>query len=217
MTYAEKLYAEYWTLYRKVKANAISFEDRLAEIDRITREYALAHDVAYEQTSKEAINYKDSEILARFADLAMNEILTWSHADKMSIVDYPIMSDSQEEERRKRYCLVPDVIFGDRRGNGSRTYSYSDEEGNVANGKARITLPRCEDYDKAEVKMIVRDALVNAGLTERQKEVIYLSFYKRLTQAEIAETLGVNKSNINVYLKAALKKLRTYLEKLGVE
>lgn len=216
ITFVEKLILDYERISEKVRRGELPLADRIKAIDKAVTEYAVAHAEAYERSDKTFINYKDEYILDRFADLVIHEDLKWSHPDKMTIVEYPFTSESQEEERKSRYCLVPDVIFGDRRFNGRRTTSHTDEDGNVTSSKSQITLPSDEAYSRAETKIIVREALANAGLTEREKEVIYLVFYLRLTQEEAGDVLGVSQPAIRKFIRVSLLKLRKYLEKNGV-
>lgn len=213
MTPSEALYEQYRSLAVRITTDNLSIPDRIKIIDHITIEYALKHAEVYEQSDQAHINYKDDILLGKLGDLILREYLKWSHPDKMSIVEYPFTSESQEEERRKRYCLVPDVIFGDRRANGKRTTSHTDEDGNVTSSKGYITIAENEEYSRADIRMIVRDALANADLTQRQKEAIYLVFYKRMTQEEAGEFLGIRKHTINEHLEIALGKLRKYLTK----
>lgn len=215
ITFVEKLILDYEHIEEKVKRGELPLADRIKAIDKAVTEYAVAHAEAYERSDKTFINYKDEYILDRFADLVIREDLKWSHPDKMSIVEYPFTSESQEEERKSRYCLVPDVIFGDRRFNGRRTTSHTDEDGNVTSSKSQITLPTDETYNRAETKLIVRDALANAGLTQKQKEVIYLTFYKRMTQDEIADVLGISRQACGRLIKRGLSELRNYLTEKG--
>lgn len=157
------------------------------------------------------------EDLLILSDMILDEELRWSHPDKMTLIEYPFTSESQEDERKGRYCLVPDVIFGDRRANGKQTSSHTDDDGNVTSSKGHITLAENEEYSRAEIRMIVRDALANANLTQRQKEAIYLVFYKRMTQEEAADVLNVSQPAIRKFIRLALDKLRKYLEELGLQ
>lgn len=156
-----------------------------------------------------------NEDLETLSAMILDEELRWSHPDKMTLIDYPFTSDSQEEERKGRYYLVPDVIFGDRRSNGKRTSSHTDEDGNVTSSKSQITLPTDEAYDKSDVKMIVRDALSNAGLTHKQKVAVYLVFYKRMTQEDVADVLCISRQASGRLIKRGLSDLRKYLTRKG--
>ena len=215
ITFVEKAILDYERILQQVKDGKLPIGERVKVIDKAVSDYALAHAEAYEQSDKSFINFKDDYILDKFADLIIYEDLKWSHPDKMTLIDYPFTSDSQEEERKNRYCLVPDVIFGDRRANGKRTSSHTDEDGNVTSSKSQITLPYDESYDKSDVKMIVRDALANAGLTHKQKVAIYLVFYKRMTQEDVADILGISRQASGRLIKRGLSDLRKYLTKKG--
>jgi RNA polymerase sigma factor (sigma-70 family) len=50
-----------------------------------------------------------------------------------------------------------------------------------------------------------------AQLPEREKLVMTLYYYEELTQAEIAEVLGVSRSTVSVLLSRAIRRLRTHL------
>ena len=56
--------------------------------------------------------------------------------------------------------------------------------------------------------------LVNAitNLDERQREVIYLRFYKDMTQSKVAKTLGVSQMQVSRLEKMALLELKKYME-----
>lgn len=215
MTYNEKLTIEYDRILGQVKNGKLPIKERVTVIEKVVSEYALVHAEAYDRSNKSIINFKDGHILDKFADLIIYEDLKWSHPDKMTLIDYPFTSESQEEERRNRYCLVPDVIFGDRRSNGKRTSSHTDEDGNVTSSKSQITLPYDESYNKADVKIIVRDALSNAGLTHKQKVAIYLVFYKRMTQEDVADVLCISRQASGRLIKRGLSDLRKYLTRIG--
>src|SRR5690606_36411088 len=66
------------------------------------------------------IPFLDANMIDKFADLVLYEELKWSHPDKMTIVDYPIMSDTQAQARRDKYSLKSELKFGDLRYKGKR-------------------------------------------------------------------------------------------------
>lgn len=50
-------------------------------------------------------------------------------------------------------------------------------------------------------------------LTEKQKIVIYLRYYEDMKQREIAEYLGISRSNVQSHINSALKKMRKIMNK----
>ncbi|MEH7521702.1 hypothetical protein V7149_00245 [Bacillus sp. JJ1503] len=77
-------------LWSQTKAGNLPREERFAAIEALTVEYVSA-------TGKRP----DPAQLDRLATLCLYEELTDPHPDKMARDEYPIMSDSQEEERHK--------------------------------------------------------------------------------------------------------------------
>jgi RNA polymerase sigma-70 factor (ECF subfamily) len=63
-----------------------------------------------------------------------------------------------------------------------------------------------ESGEAAERRAVVRSALT--GLDPRERELIALKFHAGLSNAEIAEVLGVSESNAGTRLHRAVKKLR---------
>ena len=59
--------------------------------------------------------------------------------------------------------------------------------------------------DAAPERLVVQQAL--QALPERDRKVVYLSFYAGLTQAEIAEEVGVSQVHVSRILRAGLAKL----------
>ncbi len=53
------------------------------------------------------------------------------------------------------------------------------------------------------------------ALDQRHKEIVHMRFYEGLTQAEIAERIGVSQMQVSRLLRAALKLLRADLDKPG--
>lgn len=101
--YNEKLYEDYTKIKRKVERGMLPLVARNPAIDHATTDYVVAlaeHYHADKDAGKNPpIPLKNAAMLDRFSDLVMYEELKWSHPDKMSIVEYPVMSDTQEEER----------------------------------------------------------------------------------------------------------------------
>lgn len=210
--YNAKLYEDYTKIKRKVERGMLPLVARNPAIDRATTDYAIAHADHY-HADKDAgknppVPLKNAALLDRFSDLVMYEELKWSHPDKMSIVEYPVMSETQKEVRNEKQTLCDDILYGDRRYTGRRKTHFTDEDGALQVRNTRMAIP--SDVGKY---IDLYDALENAGLTDRQRQAIDLVFFENLTQEEAAAEMGVNKSNVNAYLSAAYRKLREYLTK----
>ncbi|MDX1522113.1 MAG: sigma-70 family RNA polymerase sigma factor [Anaerolineae bacterium] len=65
-------------------------------------------------------------------------------------------------------------------------------------------LVRQEEYSRLR-EMIAR-------LSDRDQEILYLRFYGRLTNREIARIMELKEKTVSVIILRALRKLRTYLE-----
>lgn len=215
--YNAKLYEDYTKIKRKVERGMLPLVARNPAIDRATTDYAIAHADHY-HADKDAgknppVPLKNAALLDRFSDLVMWEELKWSHPDKMSIVEYPVMSDTQAVTRAEKQSLCEDLSFGDRRFAGRRTKYFTDDNGSPQVRKSRLADPHDAEKDRVEDFMDLYDALANAGLTDRQRQAIDLVYFENLTQEEAAEEMGVSQPNINAYINAALRKLREYLTK----
>lgn len=210
--YNKKLYEDYKIIKDKVERGMLPLVARNPAIGRATTDYAVAlaeHYHADKDAGKNPpVPLKNAALLDRFADLVMWEELKWSHPDKMSIVEYPVMSDTQKEVRNEKQTLRDDILYGDRRYTGRRKTHFTDEDGALQVRNTRMAIP--SDVGKY---VDLYDALANAGLTDRQRQAIDLVFFENLTQEEAAAEMGVNKSNVNAYLSAAYRKLREYLTK----
>ena len=75
-------------LFALAKLGNSTAEQRIERVSELTEAY-------YEHVGKHA----DSNVLERLASLILYEELTDPHPDKMTREEYPIMSDSQREER----------------------------------------------------------------------------------------------------------------------
>ena len=136
-TFTEKLQAEYERIEALTKSGKLPIDERIKEIDVAVSDYALAHAEAYRQAQAKAgangqspnivpINFKDAYMLEQFANLVLHEDLSWSHPDKMAIVDYPIMSDDQRKVRLKTETSEKwaESIGTDRRDHAPKTRDY---------------------------------------------------------------------------------------------
>lgn len=208
--YNAKLYEEYTEIKRKVERGMLPLVARNPAIDRATTNYAVAlaeHYHADKDAGKNPpVPLKNAALLDRFSDLVMYEELKWSHPDKMSIVEYPVMSETQKEVRNEKQTLCDDILYGDRRYTGRRKTHFTDEDGALQVRNTRMAIP--SDVGKY---IDLYDALANAGLTDRQRQVIDLVYFDNLTQEEAASVLGITQQAVAKHESAALTKLREYL------
>ncbi len=208
--YNAKLYEDYTKIKRKVERGMLPLVARNPAIDRATTDYAVAlaeHYHADKDAGKNPpIPLKNAPMLDRFSDLVMYEELKWSHPDKMSIVEYPVMSETQKEVRNEKQTLRDDILYGDRRYAGRRKTHFTDEDGALQVRNTRMAIP--SDVGKY---IDLYDALENAGLTDRQRQVIDLVYFDNLTQEEAASVLGITQQAVAKHESAALTKLREYL------
>ncbi|WP_303984523.1 hypothetical protein [Niallia circulans] len=86
----EELYEDITDIYERTKAGELVRSRRIVEIDKLTEDY-------FSKVGEKP----DSTALERMANLLLYEDLTNSHPDKMAREEYPIMSESQREERLK--------------------------------------------------------------------------------------------------------------------
>jgi hypothetical protein len=86
----EELHEAISALYERTKAGELVRSQRIVEITNLTD--------AYFNTAGEK---PDTTALDRMANLVLYEDLTNPHPDKMAREEYPIMSESQREERIK--------------------------------------------------------------------------------------------------------------------
>jgi len=61
-----------------------------------------------------------------------------------------------------------------------------------------------------EDRILIRQALEK--LTELQKNIVYLTFFKDMTQIKTAEVLGINQKRVSRLLKSALDKMKIVLD-----
>src|SRR5699024_4407248 len=139
------------------------------------------------------IQYRNSDLMDELADVILHDDLTWSHPDKMSIVEYPILSDSQQHERNLRDLLLEDVFTGKddatigrkRTADGDmvRIYDYMTPK----HDNGLVPAGHIELYN----------ALDNAGLTDRQRQAVNLVYFEDMTQEQAAEVMGVTRQAVN--------------------
>ena len=78
-------------------------------------------------------------------------------------------------------------------------------------GESGMQLPDPESgYGRVEQRVVLTD-LVNR-LAPRERQIIHLRFNEELTQAEIAERVGVSQMHVSRLLSGSLQKLRVWAE-----
>lgn len=215
--YNAQLAKDYALIHDKVSRGMLPLVARNPAIAAATNDYVLAQAEMYD--AKRAggrvvpIPFRNSDALDRFADLIMYEELKWSHPDKMSIVDYPITSERYEQSYFEKYTPHSDLQYGDRRYTGRRKTYFTDDKGAPQVRNSRVVVPYDPLIEQTADILDLYDALEKAGLTARQREAIDLVYFENMTQEEAAEVMSVNKSNVNVYIASALRKLNEYMTK----
>lgn len=215
LTYTEQLQADYTRIRTATRAGTITREERFAQIDEATGRYAVAHAEAHATLQEKGgvvpINFKNERILDAFADLALYEDLTWDHADKMSIIEYPTLSASQAKLRRRRERSVSDVVTG----KGDETIGRNRD--NISGNKNRIYDYMTPERDKALIPAKYLDlytAIDNAGLTSRQRQAIDLVYFEGLTQEVAAKEMGVSRRAVGQFVDAAVANIKRYMAKV---
>jgi RNA polymerase sporulation-specific sigma factor len=72
----------------------------------------------------------------------------------------------------------------------------------------QISDKKCKEENWVE-KMALKDAIQR--LTEREKLIIDLRFFKGKTQMEVAQEIGISQAQVSRLEKSALKSMRSYL------
>src|SRR5690625_3139411 len=225
--YNEKLAQDYADIRAKVRGGMLPLVARIPAIEKAVSAYVLAQDVHYEELRRKAaadggdaggspgavpIQLRDATALHRMADLVLHEELTWSHPDKMSIVEYPVMSDRQTKTYYEGNTHKGDLKFGDLRFLGRRKTVVERKDGSHGVSFNRVLNERNGEEDATDVRIDVIRALNGAGLTDRQSEAIELVYFgndgEGMTQEEAGKIMGVHRSNINEYIKHGIAKIR---------
>ena len=193
-----------------IRQQDVPLAERSRRASDIATDYVAAQDVYFGGIKAEGktppIQYRNSDLMDELADVILQDDLTWSHPDKMSIVEYPILSDSQQHERNLRDLLLEDVFTG---------------KDDVTIGRKRSAdgdMVRIYDYmtPKHDNGLVPAEhielytALDNAGLTDRQRQAIVLLYYEGLTQEDAADVMGVSRSTLRVNEARAVNKLREF-------
>src|SRR5699024_2023258 len=190
--------------------------ERIAEIEDAINRYIVAQDVDFEGKRAKAvaegrsvntvpIQYRNQPLLDALADLLMYEYLTWSHHDKMNIVENPILSKSQTSYRHHKELRLADVYTG---GEGDATIGRRTDHDGV---KRRVYDYMTPDRDMSLIPpeyLDLYDALDSAGLTDRQRQAIELVYFEGMTQEDAAKEMGVSRATLRTNIDRALIKLK---------
>lgn len=71
-------------------------------------------------------------------------------------------------------------------------------------------IATCEDIYQTENKIMVKQALLT--LSEQEQEIVILRFYQDLKYRDIAKITGLSISNVEYYIRIAIKKLKKCME-----
>jgi len=218
--YIAKLKKDYEEIADKVKRGMLPLVARIPAINKAVRDYVEAQDVHFDSIREEGglvpIQYRDSRMLDKLAELIMYEELTWSHPDKMSIVEYPVMSDWQAKERREKTSFPGEITYDDCQFNGRRKgYSVG------KNGEINVTnhrMPNLEDagIEALENEITVAELLEGSKLTDRQRQAIELVYFEDMTQEQAAKSMGVKRATVETLLRRSIKYLRQSVRNDGV-
>jgi RNA polymerase sigma-70 factor (sigma-E family) len=99
----------------------------------------------------------------------------------------------------------------------NRSRSVLRRRGTASRATAGSTLEQAGDVPGAEHDVLVaehRSAVLEAlrGLPDRQREVLALRYYLDLSEAEIAETLGISRGSVKTHASRGVAALRTSME-----
>lgn len=230
LTYKEQLQADYERIRSETRAGILPIEQRLLEIKEASERYVEARAEDYDSRVSAAvaegkkpgvvpIPYKDDRLLDYMASLCMDEYLRWSHPDKMTIVEYPILSESQVDERFKKTILKDELLYGDIRHLGKRRVSSSmlSDNGESMEGSAprstsiRILQYRENEFDDLLTSIELKKAIGNADLTDRQKQALWLVYGEDMTQEDAAQSLGIRQQVLSRYVDIAITKIRSFM------
>ena len=212
--YNETLSKKHEELRKQTREGTLSLAERIEAIDEAVSDYVAAQDEDFEYKHAKGghvpIQLRNDRLLDFMADLIMYEYLTWSHPDKMSIVDNPILSDSQLWERHKDETPLADVYTG-------KDDVTIGRRGKADNGeKDRVYDYMTPERDMSLIPTSYLDlyvALDNAGLTDRQREAVELVYFEGMTQEDAANEMGVShKRIIGKYCDNAVIKLNSFMD-----
>ncbi|MFB7269653.1 SigE family RNA polymerase sigma factor [Streptomyces sp. NPDC056244] len=75
-------------------------------------------------------------------------------------------------------------------------------------------MPDMASAEEGAYEQLERDALIKAmrGLQRRQREVLVLRYFADMTEAQVAETLGISLGSVKAYGSRGIKALRVAME-----
>lgn len=112
------------------------------------------------------------------------------------------------------YNLCIDKLRGGKR--VARFETEDDRDNAIENSALNEPVMVTEDYmQNEEIKRQIKDVI--DGLRPDMRSVIILFYYDQMSIAEIAETMNLSESGVKSKLYQARKKIKTKLEKLGVD
>lgn len=218
--YVKKLRKDYEEIADKVERGMLPLVARIPAIEKAVSEYVLAQDEDFRRKREKGghvpIQLRDSRLLDKFAELIMYEELTWSHPDKMSIVEYPVMSDWQAKERRDKTSFPGEVTYNDRQHNGRRKSHSVGKNGEVNVSKHRMPSFEDEGIEAFINEVDVKTLLDSAKLTDRQRQAIELVYFEDMTQEQAAKVMGVKRATVETLLRRSIKYLRQSVRNDGV-
>src|SRR5690625_7507424 len=97
-----------------IRQQDVPLVERSRRASDIATDYVAAQDVYFGGIKAGGktppIQYRNSALMDELADVILHDDLSWFHPDKMSFVEYLILSDSQQRERNLR-GLLPEGVF----------------------------------------------------------------------------------------------------------
>lgn len=211
--FSEKLRKDYEDILDRIERGMLPLVARIPMINKVVSDYVLAQDEYFEELKARGeyvpIQLRDSWLLEKMADLVFYEELSWSHPDKMSIVEYPVMSEWQVKERRDKTSMPGKITHDDRQFNGRRKAHSVGRNGEIIVSNPRIVSEEDDGISQIELKTDVEAMLKNANLTERQRQAIDLTYFEGMTQEEAAVEMGLShKRIVGRYIVAGIKKIK---------
>src|SRR5699024_9888126 len=99
-----------------IRQQDVPLAERSRLASDIASDYVAAQDDYFDGIKAEGktppIQFRNSDLMDELADVILHDDLTWSHPDKMTIVEYPLLSDSQQHERNLRDLFLENVYTG---------------------------------------------------------------------------------------------------------
>ena len=156
-------------------------------------------------------------------NLELRNEYTYNYENTIKLSDYPEFDDmdaisvlcmcGQDRIDRNTYERTKPPYYMDKDGN---CYVKKEKDGYPMD--ETIITPHTENFadsvlerlepDNSRIEAIKKMRKALTKLTDKQKEVLYLSFQKEMTQEAIAEILGIKRTSVQDRLDGALKKLR---------